>query len=89
MSLEEIRRADAASEAKSRAVVLEMIGDIPDADVKPPEHVLFVCKLNPHTDESDLEIIFSRFGKIKSCDIIRDYKSGDSLNYGAAACNFF
>ena len=29
----------------------------------------------------DLEIIFSRFGKITACDIIRDWKTGDSLNY--------
>ena len=29
----------------------------------------------------DLEIIFSRFGKITSCDIIRDWKTGDSLCY--------
>lgn len=29
----------------------------------------------------DLEIIFARFGKVTSCDIIRDYKTGDSLCY--------
>ena len=51
-------------EAKSRAVVLEMIGDLPEADVAPPENVLFVCKLNPATTDEDLEIIFSRFGKV-------------------------
>ncbi len=32
-------------------------------------------------DSQDLEIIFGRFGRITSCDIIRDYKTGDSLNY--------
>ncbi|GAB2292367.1 cytochrome P450 monooxygenase 59, partial [Dionaea muscipula] len=42
--LEEVIRT---KEARSRAVVLESIGDIPDADIKPPENVLFVCKLNP------------------------------------------
>lgn len=31
------------------------------------------------TTEEDLEIIFSRFGKITSCDIIRDYKTGAVL----------
>lgn len=31
------------------------------------------------TTEEDLEIIFSRFGKITSCDIIRDYKTGALL----------
>ena len=29
-----------------------------------------------------MEIIFSRFGKIKSCEIVKDWKTGDSLQYG-------
>lgn len=41
------------------------VGDLPDAEIKPPENVLFVCKLNPVTTDDDLEIIFSRFGSIK------------------------
>ncbi|KAJ1615072.1 putative cyclophilin-RNA interacting protein [Cryptosporidium canis] len=68
-------------EARSRAITLEILGDIPDADMKPPENVLFVCKLNPITQDEDLELIFSRFGEVKSCNIIRDYKTGDSLQY--------
>lgn len=28
-----------------------------------------------------MEVIFSQFGKITSCDIIRDWKTGDSLCY--------
>lgn len=28
------------------------IGDIPDAEIRPPENVLFVCKLNPVTEVS-------------------------------------
>ncbi|GBG68376.1 hypothetical protein CBR_g2919 [Chara braunii] len=63
---EEIEEMIRKKEAHSRAVVLEMIGDIPDAEMKPPENVLFVCKLNPVTQEDDLEIIFSRFGKVTS-----------------------
>lgn len=51
-------------EAKARATILEIVGDIPDADIAPPENVLFICKLNPVTNDDDLEIIFSRFGKI-------------------------
>lgn len=70
-----------SKEAKSRAIVLEMTGDIPDADVKPPDEVLFVCKLNSVTTDADLELIFSRFGTIKQCDIIKDFKTGDSLSY--------
>ncbi len=38
------------------------------------------------TTEEDLEIIFSRFGKITSCDIIRDYKTGALL--GLAPSSF-
>ncbi|XP_051732214.1 peptidyl-prolyl cis-trans isomerase-like 4 isoform X2 [Ctenopharyngodon idella] len=68
-------------EAKTKAILLEMVGDLPDAEVKPPENVLFVCKLNPVTTDEDLEIIFSRFGPIKCCEIIRDWKTGESLCY--------
>lgn len=68
-------------EAKARATILEIVGDLPDADMAPPENVLFVCKLNPVTNDDDLEIIFSRFGKVKSCEVIRDRQTGDSLQY--------
>ncbi|XP_073711853.1 peptidyl-prolyl cis-trans isomerase-like 4 [Misgurnus anguillicaudatus] len=68
-------------EAKTQAILLEMVGDLPDADIKPPENVLFVCKLNPVTTDEDLEIIFSRFGPIKCCEIIRDWKTEESLCY--------
>lgn len=80
-SLQEVNEMIAEREAKARATILEMVGDIPDADMAPPENVLFVCKLNPVTTDDDLEIIFSRFGKIKSCEVIRDRKTGDSLQY--------
>lgn len=76
--LEEVLRD---KEAHSRAVVLESIGDIPTAEVKPPDNVLFVCKLNPVTEDEDLNTIFSRFGTVTSADIIRDFKTGDSLCY--------
>ena len=83
---EEIEKSLEEKEAKSRAVVLEMIGDLPDADVKPPEEVLFVCKLNPVTTSEDLGLIFSRFGPCK-CDIITDFKTGDSLSFGFVEFN--
>merc|ERR1712083_48184 len=37
--------------------------------------------LNPVTTDDDLEIIFSRFGRVVSCEVIRDRKTGDSLQY--------
>ena len=81
LSEDQIRELIETREAKANAQVLEMVGDIPDADAKPPENVLFVCKLNPVTTDEDLEIIFSRFGPILSCEVIRDQKTGDSLQY--------
>lgn len=80
-SEEELEQSIKRKEAHSRAIVLEMTGDLPDADVKPPVEVLFVCKLNAVTTDADLEIIFSRFGTIRKCEIIKDFKTGDSLNY--------
>lgn len=68
-------------EAHSRAVALECIGDIPDADVKPPDNVLFVCQLNPVTEDEDLHVIFSQFGTVVSAEILRDYRTGESLCY--------
>jgi peptidyl-prolyl cis-trans isomerase-like 4 len=77
-ALEKVRRE---REARAQALTLEMVGDLPFAEVAPPENVLFVCKLNPITQDEDLELIFSRFGKILSCEVIRDKKTGDSLQY--------
>ncbi|EDV44010.1 uncharacterized protein Dana_GF18772 [Drosophila ananassae] len=80
-TLEEMQEMLAEREAKARATILEIVGDLPDADMAPPENVLFVCKLNPVTTDDDLEIIFSRFGVVKGCEVIRDRKTGDSLQY--------
>ena len=41
--------------------------------------MLFVCKLNPVTDEEDLQLIFSRFDPNAKAEIIRDRETGDSL----------
>ena len=60
----ELAERMAEKEAKAQATILEMVGDLPEADMAPPENVLFVCKLNPVTTDDDLEIIFSRFGKV-------------------------
>jgi peptidyl-prolyl cis-trans isomerase-like 4 len=45
-AMENLRRE---REARAQALTLEMVGDLPFADVKPPENILFVCKLNPVT----------------------------------------
>ncbi|KAG9401805.1 Peptidyl-prolyl cis-trans isomerase-like 4 [Aphanomyces cochlioides] len=80
-SEEELLAMQREREAKARGVFLEVVGDIPDADIKPPEEVLFLCKLNPVTTAEDLELIFSRFGPC-TAHIILDYKTGDSLCFG-------
>lgn len=77
-AIEEARRQ---RDARAQALTLEMVGDLPFADVAPPENVLFVCKLNQVTKSEDLELIFSRFGEILSCEVITDQKTGDSLQY--------
>ncbi|KAH7916238.1 cyclophilin-like domain-containing protein [Hygrophoropsis aurantiaca] len=78
---EEAERERREKAAAASALTLEMVGDLPFANVRPPENVLFVCKLNPVTQDEDLELIFSRFGTIMSCQVIRDKKTGDSLQY--------
>ncbi|KAJ5376310.1 hypothetical protein N7509_013196 [Penicillium cosmopolitanum] len=77
-AMENLRRE---RDARAQALTLEMVGDLPFADVKPPENILFVCKLNPVTQDEDLNLIFSRFGTILSCEVIRDKRTGDSLQY--------
>ena len=72
---------EARQEDHQRAVVLELLGDLPSADYKAPEHVLFVCKLNAVTQDEDLELIFSRFDPNCKADIIRDPETGSSLQY--------
>ncbi|XP_033739809.1 peptidyl-prolyl cis-trans isomerase-like 4 isoform X1 [Pecten maximus] len=81
MDEDKVKQIMERKEASANAQLLEVIGDLPDADVKPPDNVLFVCKLNPVTTEEDLEIIFSRFGPVESCEVIKDQKTGESLQY--------
>uniref|UniRef100_A0AC35TXV6 Peptidyl-prolyl cis-trans isomerase n=1 Tax=Rhabditophanes sp. KR3021 TaxID=114890 RepID=A0AC35TXV6_9BILA len=72
-------------DVKTAAEMLELIGDLHDANEKPPDNVLFICKLNPVTNDDDLRIIFSRFGTIIDCEVVRDKKRGESLQYAFIA----
>ena len=54
-TLDKMRRE---REAKAQALTLEMVGDLPFAEVKPPENVLFVCKLNPVTQGKNTQRTF-------------------------------
>eukprot|EP00413_Alexandrium_margalefii_P039940 CAMPEP_0204600146 /NCGR_PEP_ID=MMETSP0661-20131031/55269_1 /ASSEMBLY_ACC=CAM_ASM_000606 /TAXON_ID=109239 /ORGANISM="Alexandrium margalefi, Strain AMGDE01CS-322" /LENGTH=357 /DNA_ID=CAMNT_0051610937 /DNA_START=100 /DNA_END=1170 /DNA_ORIENTATION=+ len=78
---EQLQERMATTLAKSQATTLELLHDLPDADITPPDNDIFIAKLNPITQDGDLELIFSRFGPIKSCEIVRDWKTGDSLQY--------
>lgn len=42
-------------EARAQALTLEIVGDLPYAEVKPPENVLFICKLNPVTEGQTID----------------------------------
>uniref|UniRef100_A0A7E4WAE7 Peptidyl-prolyl cis-trans isomerase n=1 Tax=Panagrellus redivivus TaxID=6233 RepID=A0A7E4WAE7_PANRE len=78
---EEIKKEMEQKEMHAQAQILEMIGDLHYADEKPPDNVLFVCKLNPVTTSEDLEIIFGRYGEIVECEVIKDRRTQQSLQY--------
>jgi len=80
-SAEQVRQEIEEKEMKAQAQILEMVGDLHYADERPPDNVLFVCKLNPVTTDEDLEVIFSRFGTIKCCEVIREKRTNASLQY--------
>lgn len=75
---EDVRRQ---READTSALTLETLGDLPFASIRPPENVLFVCKLNPATRADDLGILFGRFGRVVTTHLCRDARTGDSLGY--------
>lgn len=58
---EEIRKEMEAKEMKAQAQILEMVGDLHYADEKPPDNVLFICKLNPVTTSEVSRILFLFF----------------------------
>ena len=79
---EKIKEKLREQESKNKAVMLELMQDLPNSNIKPPKNVLFVCRLNPITQAKDLENIFGQFGEIKDCKIVRDKKTKQSLKYG-------
>ena len=79
---EKIKEKLREQESKNKTVMLELLEDLPNSNVKPPKNVLFICRLNPITQAKDLEIIFEQFGPIKDCKIVRDKKTKQSLKYG-------
>lgn len=56
------------------SLALEIIGDIRNHKVKPSPTTLFVARLNPITTEDSLIVLFSRFGQVKGCNIVKTQK---------------
>ncbi|RNF13816.1 putative RNA-binding protein [Trypanosoma cruzi] len=69
---------------ETRTLMLNLLDGIADVsgELKPPENVLFVCKLNPLTTGDGLRMCFSQYGRVVSTDVVRDRKTGNSLCYG-------
>ncbi|EPY26116.1 RNA-binding protein [Strigomonas culicis] len=61
--------------------VLDGVADV-KGEIKPPENVLFVCKLNPVTTSEGLALCFSQFGTVVAADVITDKQTKQSLCYG-------
>ena len=59
-----------------------MVEHYPDSQVRLEDNVLFICKLNARTEEEDLKDIFMQFGKVTDCQIVKDWKTLKSLQYG-------
>lgn len=78
---EQLKKRQEQREMQAKALTLEILGDIPIHDITPADNILFVCKLNLETREDDLKLVFSRFGPIKKCNIVRDRKTRQSLGY--------
>ncbi|RNF08424.1 putative RNA-binding protein [Trypanosoma conorhini] len=69
---------------ETRALMLNLLDGVADVagELKPPENVLFVCKLNPLTTDEGLKMCFSQYGRVLSADVLRDHRTGNSLRYG-------
>jgi peptidyl-prolyl cis-trans isomerase-like 4 len=78
---EEIAKRLMERQMRKQQYMLQLLGDIPPTDITTPDNILFVCKLNPLTGDADLSQFFSQFGEVKSCDVIRDPTTRQSLQY--------
>ncbi|CCW64990.1 unnamed protein product [Phytomonas sp. EM1] len=66
------------------ALMMNLLNGVADVEgeLKPPENVLFVCKLNPITTGEGLAMCFAQFGKVLSAEVVMDKSSKRSLCYG-------
>ncbi|KAG5504200.1 hypothetical protein JIQ42_06032 [Leishmania sp. Namibia] len=70
--------------SETLSLMLNLLNGVADVrgDIKPPDNVLFVCKLNPVTTGEGLALCFAQFGRVTSADVIYDAKTKQSLCYG-------
>lgn len=61
---------------------LELLDKRADYRVKPSPKTLFIGKLNQITTSESLNTIFSRFGIVKSANVMHDKETHQSLRYG-------
>ncbi|KAG5481985.1 hypothetical protein LSCM1_05698 [Leishmania martiniquensis] len=86
--LEERRRSFAQQHQEKAnetlSLMLHVLNGVADVrgDIKPPDNVLFVCKLNPVTTGEGLALCFAQFGRVTSADVIHDATTKESLCYG-------
>lgn len=66
------------------SLMLNLLNGVADVDgsLKPPENVLFVCKLNPATTGEGLALCFQQFGTVQSAEVVVDRNTKESLCYG-------
>lgn len=89
-------RAQGARVDRTRELMLQVLADLPSgadesaaldgsggvaAPLQAPENVLFVCRLSPFTTSEDLALCFRQFGRVVECEVVRDRKTGASLQY--------
>lgn len=48
---------------------------------RPADTIISKIRNTNQLVDEDLDLIFSRFGKILSCEVIRDKRTGESLQY--------
>ncbi|KAK7194084.1 RNA recognition motif (RRM, RBD, or RNP domain) [Novymonas esmeraldas] len=76
------RHQEKANETLSLMLhVLNGVADV-SGDIKPPDNVLFVCKLNPVTTGEGLALCFTQFGRVTSAEVVQDAATRQSLCYG-------
>jgi hypothetical protein len=74
-----LKRRRRRTKAEQHKIMLEMIGDRPEADAKAPENESLCARRDCRQGGSGNDL--QQVGVVTACDIVRDRKTGDSLSY--------